>query len=70
MQRMTKKYKIQATTDDGRQQNIFAFDEATAISYARKLKGFRRVQVFAVYTRKRNDTYMDNIEYSTLVEEV
>lgn len=69
MPELKKTYRIQVTQADGSIVNTFAFDLESAMIYARKIKNFRRVQIFAVYTKKRSNTYMDTDDYSVLVDE-
>lgn len=69
MAELKKRYRIQVTQLNGRIVNTFTFDLESAVNYAKKIQNFRRVQVFAVYSKKRSNTYMDTDDYSVLVDE-
>ena len=69
MAELKKRYRIQVIQADGRVVNTFAYDLDSAMTYAKGIQNFRRVQIFAVYTKKRSNTYMDTDDYSVLVDE-
>ena len=69
MAELKKRYRIQVTQADGSIVNTFAFDLESAVNYAKKIQNFRRVQIFAVYSKKRSNTYMDTDDYNVLVDE-
>ena len=69
MAELKKRYRIQVTQADGRIVNTFAYDLDSAMACAKEIQNFRRVQIFAVYTKKRSNTYMDTDDYSVLVDE-
>lgn len=65
---LKKRYRIQSVQADGKIINTFAYDLESAVSYAKTLWDAQKVQVFAVYTKKRSNTYMDTDEYSVLID--
>ena len=69
MAELKKRYRIQVTQADGSIVNTFAFDLESAVNYAKKIQDAKRTQLFAVYTKKRSNTYMDTDDYSVLVDE-
>ena len=69
MAELKKRYRIQVTQADGSIVNTFAFDLESAVNYAKKIQDAKRTQLFAVYTKKRSNTYMDTDDYNVLVDE-
>ena len=69
MAELKKRYRIQVTQADGSIVNTFAFDLESAVNYAKKIQDAKRTQLFAVYSKKRSNTYMDTDDYNVLVDE-
>lgn len=69
MAELKKRYRIQVTKTDGSKVYILAHDLESAVNHAKKIQDFQKVQIFAIYTKTRSNTYMDNDEYSVLIDE-
>ncbi len=59
MKELKKRYRIKSLGADGKWQSTYAADLETAAEYARKVHG----TVYAVYSKRRSNVYMDEDEY-------